>query len=194
MSAKGYIRFKDIEGAYERFKQANLRWKNYWWDVVVEIYNTVKKIQREFFLDLSRRILTKRRGASLRGRPRALYLEDVMEFKCEAEGMGAYTIQHFDENGKLLWTKVGKADDAYRRLTQHFTHDYKGVAKTGICLNWFPAKNSNHALSIEDILRDHFQKKGYHLIGNDRFDDLREVTEQDWAEINARLNVLATIY
>ena len=87
MSAKGYIRFKDIEGAYERFKQANLRWKNYWWDVVVEIYNTVKQIQREFFIDLRNRILTKKRG-----RYKSLYLEDVMEFKCIAEGTGAYIV------------------------------------------------------------------------------------------------------
>ncbi|MBR4929817.1 MAG: GIY-YIG nuclease family protein [Bacteroidaceae bacterium] len=189
MSAKEYIRFKDIEGAYERFKKATLRWKNYWWDVVVEIYETIKQIQREFSIDLAKRILTKKRG-----RRKSMYLEDVMEFKCIAEGTGAYVVQHFDDKGKLLWTKVGKADDAQKRLAQHFTSDYKNVAKTGICLNWFPAKNSNHAFSIEDILRDHFQKKGYHLMGNDRFDDLCEVTEQDWAEINARLNILATIY
>lgn len=189
MSAKEYIRFKDIEGAYERFKQATLRWKNYWWNVVVEIYEAVQKIQREFLIDLRNRILTKKRG-----RHKSLYLEDVMEFKCIAEGTGAYTVQHFDDEGKLLWTKVGKADDAYRRLTQHFTTDYKGVAKSGVCLNWFPAKNSNHALSIENVLRDYFQRKGYHLMGNDRFDDLCEVTEQDWAEIQSKVNVLATIF
>lgn len=189
MSAKGYIRFKDIEGAYERFKQANLRWKNYWWDVVVEIYNTVKQIQREFFIDLRNRILTKKRG-----RYKSLYLEDVMEFKCIAEGTGAYIVQHFDNKNNLLWTKIGKADNAQKRLEQHFTVDYKGIAKTGICLNWFPAKNSNHALSIENILRDYFQNKGYHLIGNDRFDNLYGITEQDWTEINAKLEILATLF
>lgn len=189
MSAKGYIRFKDIEGAYERFKKATVRWKNYWWDVVVEIYETVKQIQREFFIDLRNRVLTKKRG-----RHKSLYLEDVMEFKCIAEGTGAYVVQHFDDKGKLLWTKVGKADDAQKRLAQHFTIDYKGTVKTGICLNWFPAKNSNHALSVENILRDHFENKGYHLMGNDRFDNLYSVTKQDWAEINAKLEVLATLF
>ena len=186
-----YIDKKDIEGAYDRFQRAYKNWKEHWWNVITTLYEKFERIRKNYKIDFVNRVVEK---IIKRGRKKAFYLDEVLTFECDAHGVGAYVVRHYDDRGRILWTKVGKAEDAQKRLAQHFQGEYKENPVSGVCLKWFPAKNENHALSIENILRDHFQKKGYNLIGNDRFTDLYETTEQDWEEINAKLEVLETLF
>lgn len=176
-----YINRNDLEGAYKRYDTARANWKEHWWSVVVEIWNKCKDWAKKFALDLENHKLVK---LVKRGRPAKVA---NIEYACEAEGCGAYIVQHFDSKGRILWTKVGKADNVRKRLAEHLKSDYKGEAFSAICLHFFPAKNKNHALSVENVLRDHFEAKGCRLLGNDRFPTVHEVTAEDLKAISERL-------
>lgn len=178
----------DLLGAYERYQTAGNTWKSRWWAVVEEIYYSCEDWAKQYVIDPIKRTLKKIRN-SYKG-----LLENVMTYECEAEGCGAYIVQHFDANGELLWTKCGKADDAKRRFLQHFTSDYNGVAASGTCIAWYPCKNSNHALTVENIVRDHFEKRGYDLLGNDRFASLTKMSKWDKLTIKAKASVAGLLF
>ena len=193
MTMKDYINASDLPGAYERFQNTTAAWKNKWWEVVETIYATCKKWAKYFSIDHAKRVLKR----LTRGRlpdPVTLTVENHLVYNVPAEGCGAYIVQHFDSKGKALWIKCGKADNAKRRLEQHFTHDYYKKAFTGTVLGWFSCKNANHALTAENIIRDHFEKKGFCRLGNDRFPDLHEVTAEDFAEIERKLKIIEEIF
>lgn len=181
IAQKEYIENNNLEGAYHRYTIAYRNWKEHWWSVVVEIWNKCKDWAKKFALDLKEQKLVK---LVKRGRPAKV---SNIEYACEAKGCGAYIVQHFDSKGRILWTKVGKADNVQKRLAEHLKKDYEGEAVRALCLHFFPAKNKNHALSVENILRDHFEEKGCRLLGNDRFPTVHEVTAEDVEAINARL-------
>jgi hypothetical protein len=116
-----------------------------------------------------------------------------IEYRCEAKGCGAYIVQHFDYNGKLLWTKVGKADKVQKRLQDHLTNDYAGEAYRGVCLHFFPAVDAEHALCIENILRRYF-KQTHPLKKQDRFPTLEVVTQEDFEAISRDVKILDMIF
>lgn len=196
MTMAGYINKGDLEGAYERYQETNKTWKSRWWEVVEKIYNSAEKWAQEYIIDSVARTLTKIvKKISKRGRPRKFFLENVMTFNCEAEGCGAYIVQHFDSKGESMWIKPGKADDAKRRMAEHFQKDYRNTdIATGTCLGWFPCKNEDHALAMEDVIRAHFKSKGHKVSGNDKFPTLREVTEEDFAILKRKSETLATLF
>jgi hypothetical protein len=47
---------------------------------------------------------------------------------------------------------------------------------------------------VENIIRDHFEKKGFSLLGNDRFPKLREITEEDFAELERKIKIVEEIF
>lgn len=193
MTMNDYIKTSDLPGAYERFQNTTGAWKSRWWSVVEEIYNNCVKWAKYFAIDPINRVLKR----LTRGRlpdPCTLTVESQLTYNVPAEGCGAYIVQHFDNKGKSLWIKCGKADNAKVRLEQHFTKDYYKQAFSGVVLGWFSCKNSNHALTAENIIRDHFQKKGYKLMGNDRFPSLSEITAEDFAEIERKLKIVEEIF
>lgn len=178
----------DLLGAYERYQTAGNTWKSRWWAVVEEIYYSCEEWAKRYVIDPIKHII-KRVYKS-----RKNFLAENMRFECEAEGCGAYVVQHFNAKGELLWTKCGKADDAKARLLQHFTVDYRDEVVSGVCLKWYPCKNSNHALTVENIIRDHFEKKGCELLGNDRFAGLEVITVEDWAAIQKNVDIVEQIF
>lgn len=186
MSMNDYRRNNDLMGAYERYQKTNKVWRERWWALVEEIYHASKEWAEKYILNTAERILEK--IMKKRGRPRKFFLSDVMTFNVEAEGCGAYIVQHFDADGQPLWIKPGKADNAKKRMEQHFKSDYKGQAMSGVCLAWYPCKNKNHALSVENVIRDYFEQKGFFLLGQDRFPDLTEITEEDYEIINRNIS------
>lgn len=193
MTMKDYIKTSDLPGAYERFQNTTATWKDRWWKVIEEIFATCQKWAKYYSIDPVKRVLKR----LTRGRlpdPSTLTVENHLVYKVEAEGTGAYLVQHFDNKGKALWIKCGKADNAKRRLEQHFTKDYYKQAFSGIVIGWFPCKNANHALTAENIIRDHFEKKGLRRLGNDRFPTLSEVTAEDFAEIERKLKIVEEIF
>ncbi|MBQ8792962.1 MAG: hypothetical protein IJZ62_05120 [Clostridia bacterium] len=184
MTMVEYKQNNDLMGAYARYQSAGATWKSRWWAVVEEIYYSCEEWAKRYVIDPIKHII-KRVYKS-----RKNFLADNMIFDCEVEGCGAYVVQHFDENDNLLWTKCGKADDGKKRLLQHFTQDYKDIAAFGICLKWYPCKNANHALTVENLIRDHFEKKGCELLGNDRFGGLEIITAEDWAAIQRNVDIV----
>lgn len=179
MTKDEYLAQNDLLGAYQRFEGTNNRWKTYWWKAVEEIFYKSAKWAKYFLLDPVKRLLKR---------------ISRLVYKVEAEGCGAYIVEHFDSNGKRLWIKCGKADDAKKRLEQHFKVDYKGKAESGTVLGWFPCKNSNHALSMENVIRDHFEAKGFALFGKDRFPTLSELTAEDVHILSKKAEILATLF
>lgn len=182
----------DLVGAYKRFQSASATWQGRWWKVVEDIFNACSAWANYFVIDPIKRTLKK----LTRGRTPnpATLLNHNLIFNVKAEGCGAYIVQHFDKKGKHLWIKCGKADNALRRLNQHFTVDYPDQADSGIVWGWFACKNSNHAYAMESVIRDHFERKGLTLLGNDRFPKLTEITEKDFAELNAKAEMLEKIF
>lgn len=189
MTMNDYKESADLLGAYERFEKTTKQWKSRWWAVVEEIYTKSAFWMKHFILDPIAHTIKR----ITRGRLPRQNEEKRLTYKCEAEGTGAYIVQHFDENGKHLWIKCGKADDVKKRLAQHFDSDYKGVAKSGVVLGWFPCKNSNHALAMEDVIRDYFESKAQ-VMGHDRFPGLTELTENDFVILNKKAEMLAQIF
>lgn len=183
-----YIDKNDLLNAYERFRTAYKNWKDHWWAVVEEIWTRCSNWAREWVLDPIKRtlepLIVKRRGRKATA---------MVGYRCEAYGMGAYIVQHFNSEDVRLWTKVGKADDVQKRLAQHLNKDYKGTAVRAECIAFYPAKNSNHALSIENVLRDFFNRK-HALLGNDRFPTLEAITPEEFDAIEKKLEILATIF
>lgn len=184
-----YIDKNDLEGAYNRYATAYRNWKEHWWSVVEEIWKTCTEWAKKFILDPVAKVLQKREEAKCRGRKS----DAQIMYECEARGMGAYIVKHYDSENNLLWTKVGKADNVVKRLREHLKKDYKGVAVFAKCVGFYSAKNSDHALSIENVLRNHFNKN-HALLGHDRFPTLEEVTAEDLTVLDEKMKVLATLF
>jgi hypothetical protein len=185
-----YLNNNDLLGAYGRYNETIARWKDYWWEAVETIYNSAKEWTKHFIIDSVNRILKR----ITRGRLPMINSQGYLEYQVEADGCGAYLVKHFDSDNKPLWIKCGKADDVQKRLIQHFKKDYRDIAQTGIVLGWFPCKNSNHALSMEDVIRNYFEQKGFELLGKDRFPKLTEISEADLNELNRRAKILAELF
>ena len=184
-----YIDKNDLEGAYHRFRTAYKNWKSHWWSVVEEIWNTCKDWATKFVLDPIKQVLLERDMVKHRGRKS----DAQVAYMCEAYGTGAYIVQHYDVDNNLLWTKVGKADKVEKRLREHLNKDYKGTAVFARCIAFYSCKDSDHALSMENLLRNHFNKR-FALLGHDRFPDLTEVTAEDIETLDEKAKVLATLF
>ena len=190
MTRNEYLAQNDLLGAYQRFEDTISRWKDYWWEAVEEIFHKSAEWAQRFLLDPVERLLRR----IPRKRSPALDAEKRLTYKVEAEGCGAYIVEHFNSNGERLWIKCGKANDVKQRLVQHFKVDYKGEAESGTVLGWFSCKNSNHALSMENVIRDYFETKGFALLGKDRFPTLSELTAEDVQILSQKAEILATLF
>lgn len=188
---EAYKKNDDLLGAYARFQATSKSWASRWWACVEEIYTTSKKWCHYYVIDPIKRTIRQ----ITRGRARKFFIEDVLDFNgIDPTGCGAYIVDHANENNEQMWIKCGKADEGKTRLAQHFTRDYSGKVFSGKLLAWYPCKNSNHALTVENIIRDHFEKKGFALLGNDRFPELHAVTEEDFAELERKIKIVEEIF
>lgn len=58
-SANEAIEYDDLNYAYSKYKKANNRWRNHWWDAVVAIFQKSKKWAEKYILDLVKKELFK---------------------------------------------------------------------------------------------------------------------------------------
>lgn len=192
MSMNDYKENADLLGAYDRYEKTSRQWKSRWWAIVEEIYNASAEWAKKYILDPVKRTLTA--IIKKRGRPAKYKAEEFLTFECEASGCGAYFVEHYDGKGKK-WSKCGKADNAHRRLKQHFTVDYKGEITRGVVKLWYPCVNSDHALTMENVMRDYFHhKKNLRLLGNDRFPDCGELTAEDVEYLNRKYALTKALF
>ena len=185
-----YINRNALVEAYERYKQAYWTWESRWWKIVETIYKQDKKWFYLYIIDTEKCTLVKRDTHLIREQN-----IDKLSYLCEAEGCGAYIVQHFNGN-MLMWTKCGKANDVDVRLAQQINRDYAKQVTEGVCVAFFPCKSSNEALAMESIIREHYENLGYtHLYrSEDRFDDLCAVSDQDIQILNEKLQVLHQLF
>lgn len=186
---KTYITNNDLTGAYKRFQNAKGRWKDQWWNTVETIFYGSAEWATKFILDPVARILQRiKQGFDLSGK-----IEGLTE---NVQGTGAYIVQHFDKDGNPLWIKVGEAQSARQRLYGHLkSGEYaKHKIDRAKVLAWYPCKSVNHALSVENLLRDHFQNKGYKLMGHDRFPGLEKLTKHDLKTLQTKIDMMETLF
>lgn len=50
-SAKEYIIEEDFDGAFDRYEKANARWKQYWYDVCIQISETYKDVFKRYVIN-----------------------------------------------------------------------------------------------------------------------------------------------
>lgn len=58
MSAKDYIKYNDLEGAYNRFCSSRSNWKNHWWETVLTVYHSCSDWAKKYIIDPVSRTLT----------------------------------------------------------------------------------------------------------------------------------------
>lgn len=191
MNAYDYVLSNDLMGAYERFQSTSNRWKEHWWKTVEEIFQQSAKWAQKYILDPIKHTLT---AIKKRGRPATYQISDVLEMECDVSGCGAYFVEHYDGT-KMLWGKCGKANDGEKRLLQHFTKDYKGIIDYGVVKLWYPCVNPDHALTMENVMRDYFHRvKSLTLFGNDRFTDYAGITAEDVAYLDEKYKITKKLF
>lgn len=180
-----YINNNDLFGVYHHFLRTYSCYKDYWWEVVEVIWNADEKWSENYKIDLENRTITTI--------VKITELSDCeVEFCCtipKGEKGGTYIAQHFDINGKFLWTKVGQTTNIYKRSKMVLEQEYGGVVKSIRYLAFYPHHNKNIALARESLLRNYFQKRHY-LFGNDRFPTLKEITAVDYYNIKEKMRML----
>ena len=192
MAMTDYISCNDLLGAYERYETTSRQWKNRWWETVEKIFHSCEKWAKRFILDPIKRTLTRIQEKKKRGRP-AKYEADL-DFECEVDGCGTYFVEHYS-NGKKVWGKCGKADNGKVRLAQHFRVDYPGEIDYGVVKLWYPCVNSDHALTMENVMRDYFNRvKRLALLGKDRFPKFEELTADDVAYLNHKYEMTKALF
>lgn len=169
-----YIDNLDFNGACEKYKSSDNNTIGFWNNALREIAkNAPKTIQ----IDEKYRVLF------------SLFRVEAKDAPSFPYGVcGAYIVQHFDLEDNSLWIKVGSSKNIGKRLKQHYLTDYRGEIFSAKCLKYYQTNSAEEAQIIESILRAYFLRKGYSLLGNDRFPDLVEVTNKDWKKLDIVIN------
>lgn len=182
-SMESYITDNDLEGAYERYKSTSKRWEKSWWATIETIYNNCKEWAKQYILNPIEKTLKKIKNSRIS-------IDSNIQYLCNAEGCGAYIVQHYTSSGISQWIKCGKANNVKSRLKEHFSEKpYKDTVR-GVCLAFYPCLNSEHAEASESVIRRYFIEKGYALQRQDRFPTLTDISEEDYIEIGKRIDNL----
>ena len=109
--------------AKERYENTSKRWKNAWWDVICYIYDHFEKWHDKFQINkITKTIiaLIKKR----KGRTR----EDIKELVPVHFARGTklcYLFKFYDENGNIVYTKVGTTERTIRERLGEDLLDYR---------------------------------------------------------------------
>lgn len=130
MSAKSMSDYRttgDFEGAKERYESTSRRWKSAWWDVLCEIWDNFTKWQSKYSLDkvamtiveIVEKVVKKRKSRTR---------DDIIEKVPITFAKGTklcYLFKFYDNNGELVYTKIGTTERTIRgRLTEEL-RDYR---------------------------------------------------------------------
>ena len=101
-SAKDYINDGDFEGALVRYETANFRWKEHWWDTLVEIYKNFKKWTKKYILDFKNKIV--QIGEAITG---IVYKINTL---FDRGVKVCYLFKFWDSCGDIVFSKVGTTE------------------------------------------------------------------------------------
>ena len=130
MSTKSMSDYKvngDFEGAKERYETTSRRWKSAWWDVLCDIWDNFKKWQSKYSLDkvamtiveIVEKVTKKRKS-----RPRADIVEKVPITFARGTKL-CYLFKFYDNNGELIYTKVGTTERTIRERLSEELRQYR---------------------------------------------------------------------
>lgn len=162
----------DFEGARNRFENANGRWKKHWFDCCQQIFNSCKEWAKKYILDPITQTIH-------------AIEEMIKKVKPKKEGTShTYLIKMYDDCGKWVYTKIGKANvlkDRLNRLRkEHYNKENVQIADIEI-IKTYELPNDDLAQVLESFMRNYFRKnKSENFHPNDRFDAF-EPTEEDFA-------------
>lgn len=182
-SASAYVASNDFEGAKARFDSANGRWRKHWFDACYQIAQKVKDWATKYIFD-----------------PIALTIEAITQrakkiAPKQPSESHVYLIKMFDNCGKYVFLKAGKANDLRERLGNLSKHKYKRsdtqIANIEILKTW--TLPSNHlAESFEQALH-HYLSSLFVNIPNDRYDPV-ELTDEQMCEIDRRYELMTALF
>ena len=175
---KWYVGHNDFEGAKQRFENAYKNWKQHWFDTCVEIFNNSKEWAKKYILD-----------------PITLTIEPIIQkttkkqTKRHAGESHTYIIKMFNDCGKYVFLKNGKADDVSRRMRelskQEYKRDGEQIARVEV-LKTYDFPSADLAESFEKIVHNYLTKF-FSRIPNDRYEPAELTTEQ-YGEIDRMYN------
>lgn len=130
MSARSMSDYRttgDFEGAKERYESTSRRWKSAWWDVLCEIWDNFTKWQSKYSLDkvamtiieIVEKVVKKRKS-----RPRADIIEKVPITFARGTKL-CYLFKFYDNNGELIYTKVGTTERTIRERLSEELRQYR---------------------------------------------------------------------
>ena len=156
-----YVSSNDFEGAKERFDNANKRWKSHWFEACEEIFNACKDWAKKYILDKVNQVIL-------------IIGEFVTKRRPKEEGTSnTYLIKMFDEAGKWVFTKIGKANVIAKRMQGLLQHEYKRGGRVKISnieiVKSYQLPNDDLAQVLESLMRAYF-RKSHKYIPNDRFE------------------------
>ena len=183
-TAKQYIARNDFEGCLERFNQATKNWKNHWFETLQTIYQQSTEWAKTYILDPVAQTVEKIRKAI------STILGDSIVFEgCEPLDDGTeqfYILELLDDNGQLIWSKVGTTTrHTLKRMKEHLRYYKNQVSTIKVLRVWdcekYPAE------CYESFFRAYYIRKYPQAFNkNDRFTkikfDLEEADKlfQDW--------------
>ena len=160
-----------FEEAKTRYENTSKRWKNAWWQVICDIWETFTEWQEKYFLDKVEKtihaIITKKR----RSRPRADIIEKIPMIFAKGTKL-CYLFKFYNFDGNLIYSKVGTTTDTIRNRLSRELHDYR---KNGDPISYAVVEsvintNKYWPEGAESYARAMFIKKfNEHYIKNDRF-------------------------
>lgn len=130
------IEDNDILSAYENFQHTTKRWENYWWECVVQIFNSCADFAKKFVIDFEKRILSpiieKIKIVKSRNATKGIPIIEKGDFS-NCHGEQVYLFKFFNESDEILWTKIGTTTRNYLERCKREIYDYNkaghGVAK-----------------------------------------------------------------
>lgn len=172
-SAREMIANNDFENAYINFKNSNKRWKKHWFDTCFKIATQCKEWLSKYIFDP--------------------ILQTIEEFKVTIvnkikprntnEKSNTYLIKMFDTCGNWVFTKIGKANDLKRRMSEFrkttYTRQNIEIGDVEI-IKSYEVPTDDSAQVLESFMRGYFKKTKSNLnfYPNDRFDAF-EPTQED---------------
>lgn len=183
-SAKEYIADNDFEGAKVRFEGANARWKDYWFETCITIFESSVQWAKKYTIDVTHQLIVK-----VKEKVKRVY--NTIKNKGKSH---TYIIKMFDTEGEWAFTKIGKADDVETRMNSFVNHEYKRdnitIAYTEP-IKIYTLPNDDLAEAFESLIKNFLRKMHAH-IPNDRFEPFNP-TEEDFNQFDKIYNTVMSL-
>lgn len=182
-SAKEMIKNNDFESAYEKMKNSkDSRWYLHWFETCETIAQNCKDWLLKYVID-----------------PISHTIEEISNFIHKARPKdpnaksNTYLIKMFDSCGNWVFTKIGKANDLKRRMSEFRKTKYSRqnieIGDVEI-IKSYEVPNDDSAQVLESFMRGYFKKAKPNLrfYPNDRFDAF-EPTAEDLEQFETYYNL-----